>query len=87
MSVLIGEDREGNRFYNLNHRTYTVENSSRVIRAKGRADEEFSINIITETREEFNPDIKNNVQNRNEADHPRKDEIIKFPRRLSKLVF
>ena len=53
MSVLIGEDRNGNRFYNLNNKTYTVENSSRVIRAKGRADEEFSINIITDNREDF----------------------------------
>ena len=69
MSVLIGEDREGNRFYNLNHRTYTAENSSRVIRAKGRADEKFSINIITDNRENFNPDIKNNrAQNNKEQD-------------------
>lgn len=66
MSVLIGEDRDGNRFYNLNNRTYTAENSSRVIRAKGRADEEFSINIITDIQENFNPDIKNNVQNNKE---------------------
>ena len=55
MSVLIGEDRDGNRFYNLNNKTYTVENSSRVIRAKGRADEEFSINIITQNAKNFNP--------------------------------
>ena len=67
MSVLIGEDRDGNRFYNLNNKTYTVENSSRGIRAKGRADEEFSINIITDNQEDFNPDIKNNeVQNNKE---------------------
>lgn len=57
MSVLIGEDRDGNRFYNLNNKTYTAENSSRVIRAKGRADEEFSINIITDIQKNFNPDI------------------------------
>ena len=65
MSVLIGEDRDGNRFYNLNNKTYTVENSSRGIRAKGRADEEFSINIITDNQEDFNPDI-NKVQNNKE---------------------
>ena len=69
MSVLIGEDREGNRFYNLNHRTYTAENSSRGERAKGRADEKFSINIITDNRENFKPDIKNNrAQNNKEQD-------------------
>ena len=57
MSVLIGEDRDGNRFYNLNNKTYTAENSSRVIRAKGRADEEFHINIITPDSDDFNPDV------------------------------
>lgn len=57
MSVLIGEDRDGNRFYNLNNKTYIAENSSRVIRAKGRADEEFSINIITHNLDDFNPDV------------------------------
>lgn len=57
MSVLIGEDRDGNRFYNLNNSTYTAENSSRVIRAKGRADEEFSINIIAYNSTDFNPNI------------------------------
>ena len=46
MSVLIGEDRDGNRFYNLNNKSYSAKNSSRVIRAKGRAEEEFSMNII-----------------------------------------
>lgn len=57
MSVLIGEDREGNRFYNLNNKTYTAENSSRVIRAKGRADEEFSINILTYNSDDFNRNV------------------------------
>lgn len=47
----------GKLFYNLNNKTYTAENSSRVIRAKGRADEEFSINIITDFTQDFNPDI------------------------------
>lgn len=56
MSVLIGEDRDGNRFYNLNNKTYTAENSSRVIRAKGRADEEFHINIIAFNSQDFKPD-------------------------------
>ena len=64
MSVLIGEDRDGNRFYNLNHRTYTAENSSRVIRAKGRADEEFSINIITPVSSDFNPDATIKAENK-----------------------
>lgn len=69
MSVLIGEDRDGNRFYNLNNKTYTAENSSRVIRAKGRADEEFSINIITDIQSDFNPDItKHKAQNSKETD-------------------
>lgn len=70
MSVLIGEDRDGNRFYNLNNKTYTVENSSRVIRAKGRADEEFLINIIPDFSENFNPGApnmkKHEVQNNKE---------------------
>lgn len=57
MSVLIGEDRQGNRFYNLNNKTYTAENSSRVERAKGVADEEFSINIIAYNSVNFNPNI------------------------------
>lgn len=57
MSVLIGEDRQGNRFYNLNNKTYTAENSSRVERAKGVADEEFSINIIAYNSDDFNPNI------------------------------
>lgn len=57
MSVLIGEDREGNRFYNLNNKTYKAENSSRVIRAKGRADEEFHINILTHKLDDFNPNV------------------------------
>ena len=78
MSVLIGEDRDGNRFYNLNNRTYTAENSSRVIRAKGRADEEFSINIITDIQEDFNPDIKNNVQNNKEQDMKLVEELKKL---------
>lgn len=69
MSVLIGEDRDGNRFYNLNNKTYIAENSSRVIRAKGRADEEFSINIITDLTQDFNPDItKHKAQNSKETD-------------------
>lgn len=58
MSVLIGEDRDGNRFYNLNNKTYTAENSSRVIHAIGGADEEFSINIIADIQKKFNPDVK-----------------------------
>ena len=66
MSVLIGEDKNGNKFYNLNHRTYTAENSSRGERAIGVANEEFSINIITDIQEDFNPDIKNNVENNKE---------------------
>ena len=78
MSVLIGEDRNGNRFYNLNNKTYIAENSSRVIRAKGRADEEFSINIITDNREDFNPMIKNNVQNNKEQDMTLLDELKKL---------
>ncbi len=78
MSVLIGEDRDGNRFYNLNNKTYTAENSSRVIHAKGRADEEFSINIITDNRKDFNPDIKNNVQNNKEQDMTLLDELKKL---------
>ena len=69
---------ELNRFYNLNNKTYTAENSSRGERAIGVADEEFSINIITDSKEDFNSMIKNNeVQNWNEADHPR-DEAGKF---------
>lgn len=59
MSVLIGEDKNGNRFYNLNNKTYTAENSSGVIRAKGRANEEFSMNIITDIQEDFNPKVQN----------------------------
>ena len=79
MSVLIGEDRDGNRFYNLNNKTYTAENSSRVIRAKGRADEEFSINIITDIQKNFNPDIKKNeVQNNKEQDMTLLDELKKL---------
>ena len=82
MSVLIGEDRDGNRFYNLNNKTYTVENSSRVIRAKGRADEEFSINIITQNAKNFNPKPanikKNEVQNNKEQDMALLDELKKL---------
>lgn len=59
MSVLIGEDKNGNKFYNLNHRTYTAENSSRGERAIGVANEEFSINIITDIQEDFNPSVQN----------------------------
>ncbi len=67
MSVLVGEDRDGNRFYNLNNRTYNVKNSSRGERAIGVADEEFSINIITHNQEDFNPDMKKHeVQNNKE---------------------
>lgn len=69
MSVLIGEDKNGNKFYNLNHRTYTAENSSRGERAIGVADEEFSINIITDIQSDFNPDItKHKAQNSKETD-------------------
>ncbi len=55
MSVLIGEDRDGNRFYNLNNRSHTAKNSSRGERAIGVADEEFSINIIPNSNPDFNP--------------------------------
>ena len=78
MSVLIGEDKNGNKFYNLNHRTYTAENSSRGERAIGVADEEFSINIITDSKEDFNPDIKNNVENNKEQDMTLLDELKKL---------
>lgn len=57
MSVLIGEDKNGNRFYNLNNRTYTAENSSRGDHAIGEANEEFSINIIAYNSDDFNPNI------------------------------
>lgn len=70
MSVLIGEDRDGNRFYNLNNKTYTAENSSRGERAIGVADEEFLINIIPDFSENFNPGApnmkKHEVQNNKE---------------------
>lgn len=79
MSVLIGEDKNGNKFYNLNHRTYTAENSSRGERAIGVANEEFSINIITDIQENFNPDIKNNVENNKEnTDMALIDELKKL---------
>lgn len=57
MSVLIGEDTNGNKFYNLNHRTYTAENSSKGDHAIGEAVEEFHINIITSSSADFNPDV------------------------------
>ena len=70
MSVLIGEDRDGNRFYNLNNKTYTAENSSRGERAIGVANEEFLINIIPDFNENFNPGApnikKHEVQNHKE---------------------
>ena len=53
MSVLIGEDKNGNRFYNLNNKTYTAENSSGVVHAIGGANEEFSINIIASNSTDF----------------------------------
>lgn len=53
----------GKLFYNLNHRTYTAKNSSRVIRTKGRADEKFSINIIIDLTQDFNPDVTTRIQN------------------------
>ncbi len=55
MSILIAEDKNGNRFYNLNNRTYTAENSSRGNHAKGEANEEFHINIIASNSTDFNP--------------------------------
>lgn len=57
MSVLIGEDKNGNRFYNLNNRSYTAENSSRGDHAIGEANEEFHINILTHNLDDFNPDV------------------------------
>lgn len=57
MSVLIGEDKNGNRFYNLNSKTYKAENSSRGEHAKGVANEEFSINIIPDFDLNLNPNI------------------------------
>lgn len=57
MSILIAEDKNGNKFYNLNNRTYTAENSSRGDHAKGEANEEFSINIIAYNSADFNPNI------------------------------
>ena len=82
MSVLIGEDKNGNKFYNLNHRTYIVENSSRGERAIGVADEEFSINIITQNAKNFNPKPanikKNEVQNNKEQDMALLDELKKL---------
>ena len=70
MSVLIGEDKNGNKFYNLNHRTYKAENSSRGERAIGVANEEFLINIIPDFNENFNPGApnikKHEVQNHKE---------------------
>ena len=82
MSVLIGEDKNGNKFYNLNHRTYIVENSSRGERAIGVANEEFSINIITQNVKNFNPKPanirKNEVQNNKEQDMALIDELKKL---------
>ncbi len=57
MSVLIGEDKNANRFYNLNNRSYTAENSSRGDHAIGEANEEFHINILTHNLDDFNPDV------------------------------
>lgn len=62
MSVLIGEDKNGNRFYNLNNRTYKAENSSRGDHAIGEANEEFSINIIAYNSSDFNPIVTINKE-------------------------
>lgn len=67
MSVLVGEDRDGNRFYNLNNKTYKAENSSRGERAIGVADEEFSINIITHNQTDFNPNATNSIDTKYKA--------------------
>lgn len=63
MSILIAEDKNGNRFYNLNHQTYSVENSSEGERAKGVANEEFSINIISDFNTNFNPNVNEHEVN------------------------
>ncbi len=82
MSVLIGEDKNGNKFYNLNHRTYKAENSSRGERAIGVANEEFLINIIPDFSENFNPGApnmkKHEVQNHKEQDMALLDELKKL---------
>ena len=58
MSILIAEDKNGNRFYNLNPKTYKINNSPRVIHAKGEANEELSINIIPHIENNLTPDVK-----------------------------
>lgn len=74
MSVLVGEDRDGNRFYNLNNRSYTAKNSSRGERAIGVADEEFSINIIASNSDDFNPmDFINNLDKGGQMDEKLKE--------------
>lgn len=62
MSVLIGEDKNGNRFYNLNDKTYKAENSSRGNHAIGEANEEFHINIISNSNPDFNPNATINKE-------------------------
>ncbi len=85
MSVLIGEDRDGNRFYNLNNTTYEAKNSSRGERAIGVADEEFSINIIPNPNPDFNPiDFINELDKGGVMDEKLKELCAGFAKALLK---
>ena len=75
--LLVGEDKEGNLFYQM-FLDYDREKARKKRNSADNQDRLSLNNIITDNQEDFNPMIKNNeVQNWNEADHPR-DEAGKF---------
>ena len=75
--MLVGEDKEGNLFYQM-FLDYDREKARKKRNSADNQDRLSLNNIITDNQEDFNPMIKNNeVQNWNEADHPR-DEAGKF---------
>ena len=75
--LLVGEDKEGNLFYQM-FLDYDREKARKKRNSADNQDRLSLNNIITDNRENFNPNIKNNVQNNKEQDMALLDELKKL---------
>lgn len=75
--LLVGEDKEGNLFYQM-FLDYDREKARKKRNSADNQDRLSLNNIITDIREDFNPNIKNNVQNNKEQDMALLDELKKL---------
>ena len=75
--LLVGEDKEGNLFYQM-FLDYDREKARKKRNSADNQDRLSLNNIITDIQEDFNPNIKNNVQNNKEQDMALLDELKKL---------